>query len=101
MAVSTKLLPSAHSVFKQKVYVVLRGATEAAGLALDALPLVRPDGLHHVLSELQTCWVTCGGRGREKAEEEDGDRKKTRGFKTSLNAHFTLHPCFHQYAQIL
>ena len=45
-------------------YIVLRGATEAAWLALDALPLVGPHCLHHVLCELQACRVTCGGPAR-------------------------------------
>lgn len=41
-------------------YIVLRGAADAAGLALYALPLVRAHGLHHVGGELQTRGVTCG-----------------------------------------
>lgn len=45
-------------------YIVLRGATDAAWLALYALPLVRPHCLHHVVSELQTRGVTCGGTRR-------------------------------------
>lgn len=43
-------------------YIVLRGAAYAAGLALYALPLVRPHRLHHVVGELQTRGVACGGR---------------------------------------
>lgn len=41
-------------------YIVLRGAADAAGLALYALPLVRAHRLHHVGGELQTRGVTCG-----------------------------------------
>lgn len=44
-----------------RTYVVLRGAADAARLALDALPLVRPHRLHHVVGELQTRGVTCRG----------------------------------------
>lgn len=47
-------------------YVILRGSAYAAGLALDALPLVCLYRLHHVLGELQTCGVTCGAREREQ-----------------------------------
>lgn len=48
-------------------YVVLRGAADAAWLALYALPLIRPHCLHHVVSELQTRRVTC--RGARQSEE--------------------------------
>lgn len=41
----------------QSTYVVLGGATEAAGLALNALPLVGLHCRHHVVCELQTGWV--------------------------------------------
>lgn len=44
---------------QQQTYVVLWGAADAAWLALDALPLVRPHRLHHVVGELQTRGVTC------------------------------------------
>lgn len=55
--------------FCQCAYIVLRGAAEAARLALDALPLVRPHRLHHVVSELQTRGVTCGGTARRKVKK--------------------------------
>lgn len=35
-------------------HIVLWGATQTAGFTLDALPLVRPNSLHHVVCELQT-----------------------------------------------
>lgn len=41
-------------------YVILRGATQAAGLALDALPAISPHRSRHVHCELQTgrvAWV--------------------------------------------
>lgn len=48
------MVTSVTVVTEQELVVVLGGAAEGAGLALNALPLVRPNGLHHVLSELQT-----------------------------------------------
>ena len=48
-------------------HVVLGGATQGAGLALDALPLVRPHRLHHVLGELQTRRVACRGQSQVSA----------------------------------
>lgn len=39
-------------VTKQQLVVVLRGAAQAAGLALDALPAVRAHGCRHIHREL-------------------------------------------------
>lgn len=40
-----------------RTYVVLGGAAETTGLALNALPLVGLHCRHHVVCELQTGWV--------------------------------------------
>lgn len=43
---------------KPHTHIILRGSTEDAGFALDALPLVGLDGLGHVEGELQAGGVT-------------------------------------------
>lgn len=58
----------------QYTYIVLWRATDAARLALYALPLVRPHSLHHVVSELQTCGVTCVGTAR-RGEKSEGRKE--------------------------
>lgn len=55
---------------ERHTYVVLRGATDAARLALYTLPLVRPHRLHHVVGELQARGVTC--RVEETRQGRDG-----------------------------
>ena len=52
------MVASVAVVTEQQLVVVLAGAAERAGLALDALPGVLPDADQHVLSELQTGGVT-------------------------------------------
>lgn len=59
-------------IFGSHTYVVLRGAADAAWLALYALPLIRPHCLHHVVSELQTRGVTCGGTTQSEEGVEGG-----------------------------
>lgn len=67
---------------RKRTYIVLRGATDAARLALYALPLVRPHCLHHVVSELQTRGVTCGGTMRRKVKK--GRRWGQSGFSRGV-----------------
>ena len=45
-------------------HIILRGATQAAGLALDALPAVGAHGRRHVHRELQARGVSWGPGGR-------------------------------------
>ena len=45
-------------VAEQQLVVILRGAAEGAGLALDTLPGILPHTDQHVLSELETSGVT-------------------------------------------
>lgn len=71
-------------------YIVLWGAADAAGLALYALPLVRPHRLHHVVSELQTCGVTCGGTTRRsKRNEEEAKEWIARGWTKQMQSCFS------------
>ena len=46
-------------VAEEQLVVVLRGAAERAGLALDALPGVLAHAHHHVLGELEAGGVAC------------------------------------------
>ena len=62
-------------------YIVLWGSTEAARLALDALPLVRPHRLHHVVGELQARRVTYKGmEGRGGGDEHEVMREGMKVF---------------------
>ena len=48
------MVASVAVVAEEQLVIVLRGAAERAGLALDTLPRVLPHTQHHVLGELQT-----------------------------------------------
>ena len=52
------VVPSVTVITEQQLVVILAGATQRAGLALDALPGVLLHADHHVGRELQTSWVT-------------------------------------------
>ena len=45
-------------VTEEKLVIILAGAAEGAGLALDTLPGILPHAEQHVLGELETGWVT-------------------------------------------
>ena len=60
-AEAVHVVASVTVVTEQQLVVVLRGATQAAGFALDTLPAVGPDSRSHVHRELQTGRVTWGG----------------------------------------
>ena len=51
------LLPVA-IVTEEKLVIILAGAAEGAGLALDTLPGILPHAEQHVLGELETGRVT-------------------------------------------
>ena len=44
-------------VAEEQFVIILRGATQGAGLTLDALPGVLFHADQHVSRELQTCWM--------------------------------------------
>ena len=46
-------------ITEQQLVVILTGAAQGTGLALDALPGVLPHADHHVPGELETGRVTC------------------------------------------
>ena len=46
-------------VAEEELVVVFTRPAQSAGLALDALPGVLPDGDHHVPGELETSRVAC------------------------------------------
>ena len=52
------MVPAVAVITEQELVIVLTGATQGAGLALDALPGVLLHADHHVWGELQTCRVT-------------------------------------------
>lgn len=52
------VVPSVTIITEQQLVIILAGATQGAGLALDALPGVLLHADHHVWGELQTCRVT-------------------------------------------
>ena len=52
------MISSVTVVAEEKLVVVLRGAAEGAGLALNTLPGVLAYANHHVLGELKTARVS-------------------------------------------
>lgn len=64
-------------------HVILRGATDVAALALNALPAVGLHGCHHHGRELEARRMPCGGTG---GLSEKGSWKGGRGGVTRLTA---------------
>ena len=54
-------------VTEQQLVIILRGAAQAAGLTLDALPGILPHTDLHVGRELQTARMTCNWNIRMRA----------------------------------
>ena len=55
------VIPSVTIITEEQLVIILTGATQSAGLALDALPGVLLHANHHVVRELQASWVACEG----------------------------------------
>ena len=60
-----------HAGRGRDTHVILRGATDVAALALDALPAVGLHCCHHHGGELQARRMPCGGRGQVKQAARD------------------------------
>ena len=51
------VVPSVTIITEEQLVIILTGATQSAGLALDALPGVLLHADHHVVRELEASWV--------------------------------------------
>lgn len=51
------VIPSVTIITEEQLVIILTGATQGAGLALDALPGILLHANHHVVRELQASWV--------------------------------------------
>ena len=52
------VVPSVTVITEEQLIIILTGAAQCTGLALDALPGVLLHADHHVVGELQASWVT-------------------------------------------